>query len=52
MESALKILGIDYDPMAEIEDWLGLCEWKRNDLPRQILRLHCRHPLPAFVHLG
>ena len=27
MHSALRLLGIEYDPMFDIEDLLYLCEW-------------------------
>ena len=51
MGALLKILAVEFDVAEEIEDWLGLCEWKRNELARQSFPRRLKHPLSAAVHL-
>ena len=52
MDAILKILAVESDVVEEIEDWLGLCEWrKRNELARQSFPRRLKHPLSASLHL-
>jgi len=52
MDGILKILAVELDVVEEIEDWLGLCEWrKRSESPRKVPFLHHGHLLCPRQHL-
>jgi len=51
MGAILKILAVELDVVEELEDWLGLCEWRRNDLPRKVPFLRRGHLLCPRLHL-